>query len=177
MSNIDSIFVDVPSFGGAYKVNRLGELLTVKTGRKRFITNNKNAYILLTLKKGKTIVRILAHRLIAMTFIPNPDNLPVINHIDEIKGNNLPANLEWCTQSHNFRHSFVLKTKRSIDEIIKTEKQILKIFGITKQRLERAIERDKKRGRIVHVIERNGEKCYHIATIPDFLKSKLDFYK
>lgn len=49
----------------------------------------------------------LVHRLVAMTYIPNPKNLPFINHIDGNKLNNHIDNLEWCTRSENARHSFI----------------------------------------------------------------------
>lgn len=49
--------------------------------------------------KKKTMHRI--HRLVAEAFIPNPDNLPIVNHLDEQPWNNDYRNLEWCTTKHN----------------------------------------------------------------------------
>lgn len=54
-------------------------------------------------KDGKTKT-VYVHRLVAEAFIPNPDNLPMINHIDEDKTNNLPENLEWCTNYYNLMY-------------------------------------------------------------------------
>lgn len=45
------------------------------------------------------------HRILAIQFLPNPENKPNINHIDEIKSNNNLINLEWCTQKENVNHS------------------------------------------------------------------------
>lgn len=46
-----------------------------------------------------------AHRLVAKAFLPNPNNLPLVNHIDEVKLNNIHSNLEWCTSQENNEHS------------------------------------------------------------------------
>lgn len=49
------------------------------------------------------------HRLVAETFIPNPNNLPQINHKDENKKNNCVDNLEWCDNSYNMNYGSRLK--------------------------------------------------------------------
>lgn len=46
------------------------------------------------------------HRLVAIAFIPNPKNLPIVNHKDLVKQNNHISNLEWCTESENTQHYF-----------------------------------------------------------------------
>lgn len=56
-------------------------------------------------KDGKKFPR-LTHRLVAETYIPNPDNLPVVNHLDGNPGNNHVSNLEWCTVRANSIHAY-----------------------------------------------------------------------
>lgn len=64
------------------------------------------------LRNNSIVSQQKIHRLVAMAFIPNPENKPFINHIDGNKVNNSIENLEWCTHSENMQHSFyVLKNK------------------------------------------------------------------
>lgn len=62
---------------------------------------------------------VYAHRLIAVNFIPNPDNKPCINHIDHDKSNNRISNLEWCTYSENTKAMFDFHGVENLAEVRK----------------------------------------------------------
>ena len=74
-------------------------------------TSNKYRYVALY-HNGKH-KHALVHRLVAQAFIPNPDNLPEVNHKDLDKSNNHVSNLEWCTHAENVEHYH--KKKRELD--------------------------------------------------------------
>lgn len=74
--------------------------------------NNGTGYFTVCLYKNKTHKYYLIHRLVAIAFLPNPDNLPCVNHKDEDKTNNNVNNLEWCSHRYNSNYNGVLK-KRS----------------------------------------------------------------
>lgn len=69
---------------------------------KPILKNNNPPYYSVRLSDGRcNRFSILVHRLVATAFIPNPNNLPYVNHIDENSMNNRADNLEWCTQQYN----------------------------------------------------------------------------
>lgn len=73
---------------------------------KRFLNGEiVQGYLQYTLYINRESVRYKAHRLVAELFIPNPNQLPIINHIDGNKLNNSVENLEWCTYYDNNKHA------------------------------------------------------------------------
>ena len=92
---------DIPGYEGFYKISNIGNLYSVK--RKKILKPSYTdvGYLHITLYKKSSEKTFSIHRLVAMAFIPNPHNLPCINHKDEVKDNNNVNNLEWCTYSYN----------------------------------------------------------------------------
>ena len=97
---------DIEGYEGLYQVSNLGNVRSLKFsgGNKvKLLKQNttKEGYKRVGLCKNGKRKDYRIHRLVAMTFIPNPDNLPIINHKDEDKTNNNVKNLEWCTYEYN----------------------------------------------------------------------------
>lgn len=72
---------------------------------------DKDGYVLISIYCGGKQKNFRVHRLVAMAFIPNPDNKPFINHKDGNKANNHVNNLEWSTQSENEKHAICFLNK------------------------------------------------------------------
>lgn len=87
-----------------YKVDKEGNVYNPK-GVKIVASKHKRGYMYIKVNIGGTIKTTKVHRLVAMTYIPNPDNLPQVNHIDGDKGNNNVENLEWAENLYNSRHA------------------------------------------------------------------------
>ena len=117
------IWKDIPGYEGLYQASNLGRIRSLNhktlqtniygTGGKALIEYKgkilkgwiqNTGYLTVSLKNKKYSV----HRLIAITFIPNPNNYPIINHKDGNKLNNKVENLEWCTYKHNLMEAIKL---------------------------------------------------------------------
>lgn len=82
-----------------YEVDDSGNVYSKYRQLKPVLT--KAGYLQVSLGRKKVVH---VHRLVAEAFVPNPDSLPCVNHVDNNKTNNVPSNLEWCNQAGNVRH-------------------------------------------------------------------------
>ena len=108
---------------GHYWVSNLGRVRNEK-GRilKGGFSTKGYPHVCVKLKGVQTTYKI--HRLVAMAFIPNPNDLPQVNHIDGNKTNNSVNNLEWCTGEYNIRH----KKENGLCSSVQGEKHPLHIL-------------------------------------------------
>lgn len=98
-------FIEIPDTQGQYLVSALGEVHSMKTNRILKLAKGNSGYLQVVLRiNGKGQGRMV-HRLVATAFVPNPANLPVVNHINGDKLDNRAENLEWCTYSQNSIHA------------------------------------------------------------------------
>ena len=119
---MEEIWKDIKGYEGLYKISNIAGIIAVSKldshGRKRRErilkprrnnTRSKNKYYLMvTLTKEATVKNKRLHRLVAETFIQNPNNLPHVNHLDGNTLNNRVDNLEWCTPYQNMKHAQLL---------------------------------------------------------------------
>lgn len=111
------IWKDIPGYEGMYQVSNLGNIrgvdryvkqmhggLQFKKGQLLRQKKNNRGYKIIILTKYHKQKTFTIHRLVAMAFIPNPQQLPEINHIDCDKTNNRVENLEWCDRNQNLNH-------------------------------------------------------------------------
>lgn len=99
------IWLPVPNHE-SYQVSNYGRVKSFK-GKAKILKPSclPTGYLFVGLHKGGKQTKLLIHRLVALTFIPNPDSKPEVNHIDGHPLNCHVSNLEWCTRSENLSHA------------------------------------------------------------------------
>ena len=124
-------WIAIEGYKGLYEVSNLGRVKSlISNGLILKQSKDKDGYYIVSLKRKSFRV----HRLVAIAFIPNPNNLAQVNHKDEDKTNNCVDNLEWCDATYNInygtRNEQVRKslkgqphTKERIENIRKAQKE------------------------------------------------------
>lgn len=113
----NEIWKDVVGFEDNYSISSLGRVIRkesvfissngrIRKFKERLLGGCLNKqYHFVALQKPGVSKKYPVHRLLAIAFVPNPFNLPQVNHINGIRGDNRVENLEWVTNEENSRHS------------------------------------------------------------------------
>ncbi|RPJ24176.1 MAG: hypothetical protein EHM25_14680, partial [Nitrosopumilales archaeon] len=164
------IWKDIEDYEDYYEISSLGRFRSktrtiINKNGKKFLYHSriieprldKYGYLRVQLNKNNKAIYRTVHRLVAIHFIPNPNNYPQVNHIDGIKINNAVSNLEWCTVYDNLNHSYSSGLKQiklskqdvsNIREMYKlgdcTQKEIGVIFNVSKEHVNGIINNKKR---------------------------------
>lgn len=109
---MEELWRPIPNYEGYYEASNLGRIRSVyryKRVLKPMISNT--GYERVDLFKNRHRKQYSVHRLVAITFVDNPDNKPFVNHRDENKINNCADNLEWVTHVENCRYGTAIERR------------------------------------------------------------------
>lgn len=129
---MEEIWKPIPDYEGYYEISNTGKIRSItrtttsKDGKTRtYIGKEKslgvmNGYLITVLSKKGINKTYMVHRLVAEVFLPNPNNLPCVNHKDEDRLNNNVNNLEWCTYKYNNNYG---NHNEKVSQALKQSKQ------------------------------------------------------
>lgn len=130
---------DIKGYEGLYQVSNFGRVKSFP----RHGTRSKEEYIMaggkdyrgyptVVLRKNNKGKTTKVHRLVAETFIPNPNNLPQVNHKSGLKNENYVSNLEWISASENMKHAYKTGLKKITDKQKKIVSDYCKNYRLIK---------------------------------------------
>lgn len=105
------LWKDIDGYNGIYQVSTWGRVRSVRNGEIRILSpyRNSKGYLKIGLRRNGKTDKHRINRLVAKAFIPNPYDLPQVNHKDGNKENNSYTNLEWTTNEMNRKHAQLLR--------------------------------------------------------------------
>lgn len=166
-----------------YLITKEGIVLSLRTNKLLRWHKECSGYLSVPIRNGKAHYMFL-HRLLAEMFIPNPKNLPEVNHIDGNKENNSLDNLEWVTGSENIRHAFThdlcvtgnavnyseldLIVNRLLHEPKTTWSSLQKEFGVSDaSTIRKLVKRDLERRGLIslwnQLVQKVNEKARNVT--------------
>lgn len=125
------------SYNSNYMISNYGRVMRIHKCKRSIILKQKQKnYLCVNLGCNGKTKTILVHRLVALAFIDNPLDKPMVNHIDGNKYNNCVSNLEWCTRQENAIHS--VKVLGNIPPI--SSRILINQFGVNNLRAKPVLQ-------------------------------------
>lgn len=156
LSNEIEVWKDVKNYEGYYIVSSMGKVKSLdrivlgkngascfRCGKLKSSVTNRGGYLLVMLSKNNKPKSCRIHRLVAEAFIPNPDNLPCIDHINTIRTDNRVSNLRWVTQKENCNNELSKKSYSEANKGRVLSEEWKKKIGKGNGKLVYCIELDK----------------------------------
>lgn len=135
------VWKEVEGFDSRYRISNTGKVYSYYLGSNMKTVTDRYDYERLVFRRDGKKINIQLHRLVAEYFLPNPDNLPAVNHKDENKSNNTYDNLEWCTVAYNNAYSksstWIITTPNGDEEIVYNLAEYCRNHGFDKAALHR----------------------------------------
>lgn len=116
---MEEIWKDISGCEGKYQVSNFGRIKSLKDKygnyREKILkgSKDKDGYLIVSLYKEGKMNNFKVHRLVAQTFIDNPNKYPCVNHKDENPANNNVENLEWCTHKYNTNYGTCIQRRKA----------------------------------------------------------------